>query len=176
MEALKELGNQHIFNKSFFPVIQKMVAEFNGIRSCTGINYARYQRFCAKGKAPEPQQLPPTEDELLLHCQRATYVTCIWKSALSPNVDATDPVGHGWCKVRTETLEIKWMNQKPAPDALLEFLSCGCKKSECRNNRCVCVVNGLKCTDICGCTTCANSAPDEDDLDSYELLASDNED
>ena len=30
MEALKELGNQHIFNKSFFPVIQKMVAEFYG--------------------------------------------------------------------------------------------------------------------------------------------------
>ena len=28
MESLKELGNQHIFNKSFFPVIQKMVAEF----------------------------------------------------------------------------------------------------------------------------------------------------
>ena len=109
-----------------------MVAEFYGIRSCTGINDARYQRFCAKGKAPEPQQLPPTEDELFLHCQRATNVTHICKSTLSPNVDATDPVGHGWCKVGTETLEIKWMNQKPAPDALLEFLSCECKKSECR--------------------------------------------
>ena len=95
---------------------------------------------------------------------------------MSPNVDATDPVGHGWCKVGTETLEIKWMNQKPAPDVLLEFLSCGCKKSECRNNRCVCLANGLKCTDICGCTTCANSAPDEDDLHLYELLTSDNED
>ena len=44
-----------------------MVAEFYGIRSCTGINDARYQRFCAKGKAPEPQQLPPTEDEWFLH-------------------------------------------------------------------------------------------------------------
>ena len=59
---------------------------------------------------------------------------------------------------------------------LLEFLSCGCQKSECRNIGCVCVAIWLKCTDICGCTTCANTAPDKDDLDSYELLASDNED
>ena len=54
MEALKELGNQHIFNKNFFPVIQKMVAEFYGIRSCTGINDARYQRFRAKEKLRSP--------------------------------------------------------------------------------------------------------------------------
>ena len=99
--------------------------------------------FVQKEKLRSPNNCQPTEDELFLHCQRATYVTYIWKSALSPNVDTTDLVGHVWCKVGTETLEIKWMNQKPALDALLEFLSCGCKKSECRNNRCICVANDL---------------------------------
>ena len=123
-----------------------MAAEFYSIRDCNSINDARYERFCSKGRAPEPQQLPPTEDELLLHCERASYVTGIWKSALSPIVNVPDPVGYGWCKDETTgTLELKWMNQKPAPDAILEFLSCGCKKSKCENNKCVRVANGMKC-------------------------------
>ena len=62
------------------------------------------------------------------------------------------------------------MSQKPAPDSLLEFLACGCKKSGCQNNSCLCVTNGLSCTDLCDCSTCTNTTPDEDDVNTrFEL-------
>ena len=57
------------------------------------------------------------------------------------------------------------MNEpKPAPDSLLEFLACGCKKSGCQNNRCVCVSKGLNYTDLCDCSRYTNGSPDEDDI------------
>jgi hypothetical protein len=65
---------------------------------------------------------------------------------------------------------VKWMSQKPAPDSILEFSLCGCKKSGCKNNMCSCVANGLKCTDICGCTQCLNSKPEHDSPEEYELF------
>ena len=173
-EALSKMGETFEFNEALFPVIQEMIGEYYGIKRCTSINKARYQKFCTKNKIPEPQQLPPTVDELLLHCQRANYVTCIWKLGLTPNCYAPTPEGHGWQKVNG-ILEPKWMNQKPAPDSLLEFLSCSCKKSGCQNNRCICIANVLKCTDLCNCTTCTNQSQDEDDLDTYTSFDSDEE-
>ena len=135
-EALAAMGEAFDFDENLFPAIQEMVAEFYGVKSCPSINEARYRKFCTKNKVPEPHKLPPTEDELLLHCQRANYVMCIWKSALSANNQYPTPEGRGWL-LTNGILETKWMSQKPAPDSLLEFLSCGCKKSGCRNNMCI---------------------------------------
>jgi hypothetical protein len=67
------------------------------------------------------------------------------------------------------------MRQKPAPDSLLEFLACGCKKSKCQNNMRICVANGLNCTDLCNCNTCANGLPDEDDLTRNEVFDMDDD-
>lgn len=146
-----------------------MIAECYGVKACDNISDARYRKFCSKAKVPDPQQLPPTKDELLLHCQRANYVTKIWKSALIADADLPHPAGYGWREVNG-LLEIKWMSQKPAPDSLLEFLACGCKKSGCQNNRCLCAANGLSCTDLCDWTACTNTTPDEDDVNTrFEL-------
>ena len=121
------------------------------------INQARYQKFCSKTKIPEPQQLPPTKDEFFLHCQRANYIACIWKSALTVSSTEPDPDGHGWFRSDEGDLSVKWMSQKPAPE-----------KSGCRNNMCICVANELKCTDICGCTQSSNSQPEQDSPEEYE--------
>jgi hypothetical protein len=63
------------------------------------------------------------------------------------------------------------MSQKPAPDSLLEFMACGCKKPGCLNRVCTCVAHGLKCTDLCDCNTCVNTLPDEEeDEDETDML------
>ena len=173
-QVLARMGKAFDFDENLFAAIQEMVAEFYSVKSCPSINDARYRKFCTKNKVPEPHKLPPTKDELLLHSQRANYVTCIWKSALSANDMSPTPERHGWL-LRNGMLETNWMSQKPAPDTLLEFLSCGCKKSGCQNNMCICIANGLKCTDICSCTDCTNCLPDEDDENGSDAFDSDAE-
>ncbi|CAB4021755.1 Hypothetical predicted protein [Paramuricea clavata] len=95
-ETLAQMGDSFDFDTNLFLLVEEMVAQFYGIKGCTSINDALYMKFCTKNKIPEPQQLPPTKDELLLHCQHANYVTCIWKSALTMNTDPPQPEGRGW--------------------------------------------------------------------------------
>ena len=40
------------------------------------------------------------------------------------------------------------MRGSPAPDAVLQLLSCKCARS-CKLPECTCLVNGFKCTDMC---------------------------
>ena len=87
------MGNNFEFHTSLFPVIQTMIAQCYGVKECSNINDARYRKFGTKAKVPDPQQLPPTEDELLLHCRSANYVSGIWKSALTATTNAPSPFG-----------------------------------------------------------------------------------
>ena len=130
--------------------------------------------LCARTKLPEPQHLPPAEDKLLLHCQRANYVTCVLKSALVRNSNFPHPSGFGWVNVNNQ-LEIKWISKKPAPDFLWEFMACDCKKSGCLNRVCACVAHGLKCTDLCDCNSCGKALLDEDETDIIEHSDDDSE-
>jgi len=58
------------------------------------------------------------------------------------------PVGHGW-KIESvggvDQMVVQWMDGEPAPEALLDLLACNCLST----TKCVCVANGLKCTDMC---------------------------
>ena len=40
------------------------------------------------------------------------------------------------------------MNGQPAPQAVLDLLACNCTR-KCSLPKCVCLSNGLKCTDMC---------------------------
>ena len=44
--------------------------------------------------------------------------------------------------------KIDWMDEKPAPEAVLELLACRCPRL-CRRSDCVCVANVLTCTQTC---------------------------
>lgn len=59
------------------------------------------------------------------------------------------------------------MTGDPAPAALLEFLSCTCKKT-CKAPSCTCITNGLKCTDMCRLLTCENRPLEDDDEDEQD--------
>ena len=52
--------------------------------------------------------------------------------------------------------------QKPAPDEVLEFVICNCKKSRSETNKCLCFSLNMKCTDLCKCKSCSNVYTDED--------------
>ena len=66
-----------------------------------------------------------------------------------------DPQGCSW-ENSDNQLEIKWMSRSPAPDEVLEFTTCACKRTHCATNQCQCFLLNLKCMDLCGCRSCSN--------------------
>ena len=48
------------------------------------------------------------------------------------------------------------MKKCPAPDEVLEFTTCACKKTNCATNQCQCFALNLECMDRCTCRSCSN--------------------
>ena len=109
----------------------------------------RYELYCAKGGKVDPEALPPCRTSLRLHMKRANYQAAIWRRAVIPHPDVPSPHGHGWKVCSTSKLvEFVWLGTKPAPEEVLELLSCTCKRV-CSVETCCCLKAGLKCTDMC---------------------------
>ena len=70
-------------------------------------------------------------------------------------------------------VEFLWLGSKPAPEDILELLSCTCKRV-CAVETCCCLKAGLKCTDMCT-LQCDNMA-DIDVPDNGSPSESDDED
>lgn len=114
------------------------------------------------GKCSE-DSLPPNFDSLYQHILRVNFASYICKNCTIPILNAPSPVGYGW-SLPADTLEITWGTQGPAPDSILEFVSCKCKKG-CQTNRCSCYKANLKCTEFCQCSSCENSEVDDELID-----------
>ena len=78
---------------------------------------------------------------------------------LEANPKIPEPESHGW-KIDKEKQVIEWMSNPPAPDTGLELLSYSCFCA-CVNRTCVCIMNGLQCTDLCRLITCENMTRNE---------------
>jgi hypothetical protein len=115
------------------------------------------------------------KDCLKKHIERAAYQAFIWKQCLLAEAAPPSLVGNGW-EIRDGELRHHWMTTNVAPDQLLEFVNCGCKKG-CNTQRCSCLKAALRCTELCKCTNCKNTtdstSDDEDDL--YDALDGDPE-
>ena len=117
------------------------------------MNEVRYS-FCSR--ASQCHQLPPTKDALRKHVARASYQAAVWRRALVCDPNIPSPNMHEW-NLKDGVLYVDWMSQLPAPQEMLEFISCGCKSTgSCTTNRCSCYKNSLPCTDCCGCLQCGN--------------------
>ena len=93
--------------------------------------------------------------------------------SLQRNPEVPKPTCHGWVRTEVGSLKIDWMHGHAAPDAVLELLACQCKR-ECLQERCPCLVNGLKCTYMCRLQTCGNRKEDDSyDAPEYESECSD---
>jgi hypothetical protein len=106
--------------------------------------------------------LPPNYDNLYQRILRVNFESCRRKNSTIPILDAPSPTGYGW-SLTGDTLEITWGTQGPAPDSILEFVICKCKKG-CQTKRCLCCKGNLKCTERCECSNCENSEIDEEEL------------
>ena len=130
----------------------------------TEVNALQYHLFCAKKGEMESHQLPPCRDCLVKHAERANYQAAIWRRCFEKDPKVTSPVGRGWKNVKVEgkdELRVDWMDGQPAPDAMLDLLACKCTR-KCELPRCVCLVNGLMCTDMCKLKDCDNRPSDDD--------------
>ena len=136
--------------------------------------------FCAKKGEIESHQLPPCRDCLERHAERANYQAAVWKRCLEANPHIPTLVGRRWVlkqENETEQLAVHWMEGKPAPEAVLDLLACNCKR-KCERPSCICLENGLKCTDMCRLQDCENqdSVIDMDYSDTGEDIEDDIED
>ena len=66
------------------------------------------------------------------------------------------------------------MDGKPAPDAVLDLLSCVCKR-KCVPNDCICITNDIKCTDMCKLPNCENRIDEDENYEEEESAESDSD-
>ena len=174
-EAISAVWKQSRVWPTPFPIIQQLVAEIYSICDCCSINDARYQRFCSEGRASESQNN--------CHQQKTGYFYTVNVQTMSLLLGSHRCHQSSMYQTQLDVDGIKmkqlmrWKLNRwtKSQHPLLEFLSCACKKSGCKNNKWIWVTNGMKCTDFCDCAACSNIPPDEDELDFYELFGSDDD-
>ncbi|XP_071849790.1 uncharacterized protein [Apostichopus japonicus] len=167
--TMSQLGSAQNVDDALLEACEKFVCKLYGSTVKSSVNELRYEIF-RKTRA-NSRSLPPNKDSLSLHVKRANYQAFIWRHALQPKTNIDDPGSHGW-KIEGGSLKIKWMKLLPAPKAILELMSCKCRK-DCSTNACQCRKNTLHCTDACACDKCTNQreelecSDDDDDDDDY---------
>ncbi|KAK3735047.1 hypothetical protein QZH41_001743 [Actinostola sp. cb2023] len=172
-EMFKCLGMEWELSDDLFKKLQDFTCHMYCSRPGTNdINELRYRLFCAKKGNIDSMQLPPCADCLFKHACRANYQAAIWKRSLECCPVIPSPIRLGWCQEENQ-LAIDWMSGEPAPTAILELLSCSCKRS-CKLPSCSCLVNGLKCTDMCKLLDCENRH--EDSIEETVIYDNDQED
>jgi hypothetical protein len=82
------------------------------------IDIVRYTLFCSKNA--QTCHLPPTKDSLRYHVTCANYQAHFWQQSLEAKSHTASPDGHGWDLI-DRNLSIHWMDQQPAPMALLQL-------------------------------------------------------
>ena len=155
-DASMELGRAWDVSHEVFKKLQEITCCLYVPSTHTAdVNLLRYQVFCRRRGEVESSQLPPCEDCLFLHSIRANYQVAIWRWSLQTEPSIPSPNDHGWTTDSEGQLEIQGMRGSPAPDAILQLLSCKCVRS-CKPEQCTCLNNGLKCTNLCKAQTSTN--------------------
>jgi len=175
-EAFSELGRSWEVSTDLFQKLKEITCHmYLPSTNTREVNQLRYQLFCARRGEVESSQLPPCEDCLFMHVLRANYQAAIWRKCLQSHPSVPDPKDYGWTTDPDGKLVIQWMRGSPAPEAVLQLLSCQCVRS-CKLPHCTCLSNGLKCTDMCRPQTCNNQPSEHDEEMEVELMDSDDGD
>ena len=176
-EAFTTLGEHWHLTDELFDVLQEFTCSLYAARTnIKCVNTLRYQLWRAKKGSVDSGQLPPCEDSLRQHALRANYQSAVWRRSLIPCPDVPRPQdGHGWYIEEGGQLDVQWITGTPAPQAILEFISCKCKKI-CQLPKCECLTSGLPCTEECSLQTCTNmKESDSSCMDSDDEMAEDDD-
>ena len=173
------LGENWDISPDIFEKIQEFVCRiYISTSAVSNVNELRYQLFCAKRGDIDSSQLPPCRDCLYVHTLRANFQAGIWRRCLEGQANIPDPKNCGWTSDDGGNLSIEWMRGSPAPDAVLQMLSCKCTRV-CKLPDCVCLVNQMKCTYMCKLQSCTNQkdedAEENDDIEIDEADTDDDE-
>jgi hypothetical protein len=105
---------------------------------------------------------------------RANYQAAVWRRSLEQKPDIPTPDNHGWHMSVDGRLIINWMTGLPAPQVVSDFVFCECRRA-CELGSCVCLDNGLVCTDECALEDCGN-VKDDDEMEDFSDEQSDSDD
>ena len=170
INAFAEIGNAPGLEGDQLNVIEQFVCDIYGHKGCS-TNSLRYKIYCSKQGKLEAKSIPPCLDSLKLHASRANYQAFVWRQSLIAKPEIPAPLEYGW-EMEDGAIAIKWNTVKPAPEEVLELMFCTCSR-RCVQESCLCIQNGLFCTDACLKKDCENYL-DEDDVS--DELGSDEED
>ena len=85
------------------------------------VNEVRWRLFEKKhkreNKIADLSSLPPCQEVLRYHCQRANYVAYIWRHSFQPMIQLEDVENHGWF----QSGDIFWFNVA-FPDDIKDML------------------------------------------------------
>ena len=175
-EVFSELGKSWDTSNDLLMKTERLTCQlYVPTTQISEVNTLRYKMFCAKRAQVESSQLPPCQDCLYRHISRANYQAAVWRRCLENDPSEPNPVDHGWTTTNDGKLSIDWMHGPPAPEAVLELLSCVCVRS-CKLPDCLCLSNGLKCTTMCKLQTCTNQQTEEESITELTDSESDGED
>ena len=176
--AFADLGQRWQLSEDIFTALKAFTCQMYAVRStASDINEQRYNIFRVRKGNIESSQLPPCKDCLRMHALRANYQAGIWQRSLQPCPDIPPPEEtNAWELNEEDDLIIKWMVGLPAPEVVLDLLSCRCRNI-CKAPKCECIVNGLKCSDACNCylENCSNLHISDETEDDQEQDTSDDE-
>ena len=103
-----------------------------------------------KKRQAQSEILPPTEDALHSAILRSHYQMIVWNNDKVANPELPSPGNYGWNMINNEWVAVM-ATEKPASEAVLHLVKCGCTKTQCTTMQCNCKKAGLYCTDLCMC-------------------------
>ncbi|CAB3994852.1 Hypothetical predicted protein [Paramuricea clavata] len=168
VKTMKDIGKEWSVSDDTFSATEEFACHLYGKKG-KSVDSLRYELHYAKGGKVAPEELPPCQSSLRLHVSRANYQPAIWRRATEACPDIPSPHGYVW-NVSSSTLEFIWLGSKPAPEEVMELLSCTCKRS-CTEDTCCCLKAGPKCTEMCS-LNCDNMQSEDDET----VLSADSDD
>jgi hypothetical protein len=164
---LLQLGVAHSPGARVLAKAEEFVCRLYDPTSATkSIHTQRCSQF-RKGKGIL-DNLPPTQDALLLHIRRAHYQALVWRNSTVANPELPNPQTSGWCMEQDKLLPVL-MTKKGLSAECVDIMTCGCPETgrHCQTFQCKCKRSKLKCTGACKCTEwCQNPYNIDIDLDS----------
>lgn len=110
------------------------------------VKEAREELFCQNNRSMD--RIPPTQDALLQHTQRALYQAGIWTTCMQTHQIVPSPNEFAWTKETSQLWEPVWITLPEVSRACSELIKCSCK-GVC--TRCKCAKANLDCSPLCRC-------------------------
>ena len=162
VEAFSLLGTTDMPPDRVLQCLEEYVCKlYSSATNAKSVGKLQWQLF--KRSQSEAEKLPPTSDTLRHHILRAHFQAMVWHHAGDAKPELPSPVSYGWKREATHFVPII-TSVKPAPDAVVELVKCGCSVGMCRGGNCSCRRVGMLCTRMCTCEgveeTCTNTELD----------------